>query len=178
VCYRLIDVCGVEYWPGTYWGSSAMAREDWDRDRDQRFGGTATTAGSSDRISALYSRSPGLCRGLAVARDDKPICTLITTVRNQHGVACLSGSANTYTAALRYGLAARNDETWMGLMRPKGHFSYHISPTSPIGLIGSLALDPENRSSNQGSRALPRFLLPFFLHRFRSRWDQGRSGFA
>jgi acyl dehydratase len=33
-------------------------------------------------------------------REDKPICTLATSVRNQHGVICLSGTANTYTAKL------------------------------------------------------------------------------
>lgn len=38
---------------------------------------------------------------VTAVRDDKPICTLATTVRNQHGVVCLSGSATTYTAALR-----------------------------------------------------------------------------
>ena len=37
---------------------------------------------------------------VTAVRDDKPICTLATTVRNQHGVVCLSGSANTYTAKL------------------------------------------------------------------------------
>jgi acyl dehydratase len=37
---------------------------------------------------------------VTMVRDDKPICTLATTVRNQHGVVCLSGSANTYTAKL------------------------------------------------------------------------------
>jgi len=34
-------------------------------------------------------------------REDKPICVLATTVRNQRGEICLSGSAATYTAALR-----------------------------------------------------------------------------
>jgi acyl dehydratase len=34
-------------------------------------------------------------------RADKPICTLATIVRNQHGVVCLSGSATTYTAKLQ-----------------------------------------------------------------------------
>jgi len=33
-------------------------------------------------------------------RDDKPICTLSTSVRNQDGVICLSGTATTYTVAL------------------------------------------------------------------------------
>jgi acyl dehydratase len=37
---------------------------------------------------------------VTAVRDDKPICTLATTVRNQHGVVCLSGSATTYTAKL------------------------------------------------------------------------------
>jgi acyl dehydratase len=37
---------------------------------------------------------------VTAVRDDKPICILATTVRNQHGVVCLSGSANTYTAKL------------------------------------------------------------------------------
>jgi acyl dehydratase len=36
-------------------------------------------------------------------RDDKPICTLRVTVTNQHGNVCLSGTATTYTAALRAG---------------------------------------------------------------------------
>ena len=37
---------------------------------------------------------------VTAVREDKPICTLATTVRNQDGVICLSGTANTYTAAL------------------------------------------------------------------------------
>jgi acyl dehydratase len=35
------------------------------------------------------------------ARPDKPICKLATTVRNQKGEICLSGTAATYTAPLR-----------------------------------------------------------------------------
>lgn len=34
-------------------------------------------------------------------RDDKPICTLDVAVRNQKGEVCLSGTATTYTVALR-----------------------------------------------------------------------------
>lgn len=34
-------------------------------------------------------------------RQDKPICKLATTVRNQKGETCLSGTATTYTAPLR-----------------------------------------------------------------------------
>jgi acyl dehydratase len=34
-------------------------------------------------------------------RDDKPICTLATSVRNAHGETCLVGSAVTYTVPLR-----------------------------------------------------------------------------
>jgi acyl dehydratase len=34
-------------------------------------------------------------------RTDKPICILATTVRNQNGDLCLSGSATTYTTPLR-----------------------------------------------------------------------------
>lgn len=34
-------------------------------------------------------------------RDDKPICTLATTVRNAAGEACLTGTAVTWTAPLR-----------------------------------------------------------------------------
>lgn len=34
-------------------------------------------------------------------RDDKPICTLLTTVRNGDGDVCLSGSATTYTVPLK-----------------------------------------------------------------------------
>lgn len=34
-------------------------------------------------------------------RDDKPICTLATSVRNAAGEACLSGTAVTWTAPLR-----------------------------------------------------------------------------
>lgn len=37
---------------------------------------------------------------ITAVRDDKPICTLATSVRNQNGVVCLTGSANTYTAVL------------------------------------------------------------------------------
>src|SRR5690348_16169765 len=33
-------------------------------------------------------------------RADKPVCKLATTVRNQHGVICLSGVATTYTVPL------------------------------------------------------------------------------
>jgi acyl dehydratase len=38
-------------------------------------------------------------------RDDKPICTLKTTVRNGDGETCLTGSATTYTVPLAAGLA-------------------------------------------------------------------------
>ncbi len=34
-------------------------------------------------------------------RDDKPICTLLTTVRNAAGETCLTGTATTWTAPLR-----------------------------------------------------------------------------
>lgn len=33
-------------------------------------------------------------------RDDKPICTITTTVRNAEGDVCLSGTATTYTVPL------------------------------------------------------------------------------
>lgn len=33
-------------------------------------------------------------------RDDKPICTLATTVENENGEICLSGTATTYTVPL------------------------------------------------------------------------------
>jgi acyl dehydratase len=33
-------------------------------------------------------------------RDDKPICTLATTIRDQHGDICVSGTATTYTVPL------------------------------------------------------------------------------
>jgi hypothetical protein len=34
-------------------------------------------------------------------RDDKPICTLKTTVLNEKGEACVEGTATTYTAPLK-----------------------------------------------------------------------------
>jgi acyl dehydratase len=34
-------------------------------------------------------------------RDDKPICSIATSVRNQDGVVCLSGTATTYTVELK-----------------------------------------------------------------------------
>jgi acyl dehydratase len=34
-------------------------------------------------------------------RNDKPICELKTTVRNQHGDICLSGTAFTFTVPLK-----------------------------------------------------------------------------
>jgi acyl dehydratase len=34
-------------------------------------------------------------------RDDKPVCKLATTVRNQNGETCLVGTATTYTVPLR-----------------------------------------------------------------------------
>ena len=37
----------------------------------------------------------------ASVRDDKPICTLATSVRNAQGETCLVGSAVTYTVPLR-----------------------------------------------------------------------------
>ena len=37
---------------------------------------------------------------VAAVRDDKPICTLNTTVVNADGEACLTGTATTYTVAL------------------------------------------------------------------------------
>ncbi len=36
-------------------------------------------------------------------REDKPVCKLVTTVRNQEGEVCVSGAATTYTVALRAG---------------------------------------------------------------------------
>jgi acyl dehydratase len=38
---------------------------------------------------------------IASVRGDKPICTLKTAVRNQAGEDCLTGTATTYTMALR-----------------------------------------------------------------------------
>jgi acyl dehydratase len=40
---------------------------------------------------------------VGTVRDDKPICTLTTTVRNARGEVCLSGSAVTYTVPLLAG---------------------------------------------------------------------------
>src|SRR5262249_37655865 len=34
-------------------------------------------------------------------REDKPVCKLVTTVRNQKGETCLQGTATTYTVPLR-----------------------------------------------------------------------------
>jgi acyl dehydratase len=38
---------------------------------------------------------------VTAVRDDKPICTLATTVRNARGEVCLAGTAVTWTAPLR-----------------------------------------------------------------------------
>jgi acyl dehydratase len=38
---------------------------------------------------------------IATVRDDKPVCTIATSARNQDGVVCLSGTATTYTVALK-----------------------------------------------------------------------------
>lgn len=38
---------------------------------------------------------------ILTVRRDKPICTIAVSVRNQRGEACLSGTASTYTAALK-----------------------------------------------------------------------------
>jgi acyl dehydratase len=40
---------------------------------------------------------------VVTVRDDKPICTMATTVRNSRGEVCLSGSAVTYTVPLASG---------------------------------------------------------------------------
>ena len=40
---------------------------------------------------------------VTAVRDDKPICTLETTVRNGRGEVCLAGTAVTWTAPLRPG---------------------------------------------------------------------------
>jgi acyl dehydratase len=37
---------------------------------------------------------------VSTVREDKPICTVAVSVRNQKGELCLSGTATTYTAAL------------------------------------------------------------------------------
>jgi acyl dehydratase len=37
---------------------------------------------------------------VATVREDKPICTIAVSVRNQKGETCLSGTATTYTAPL------------------------------------------------------------------------------
>jgi acyl dehydratase len=39
---------------------------------------------------------------ITAVRDDKPICSLRTTVRNARGEACLSGTAVTFTVPLRH----------------------------------------------------------------------------
>jgi acyl dehydratase len=39
-------------------------------------------------------------------REDKPICTLAVTVRNQKGEVCLSGTATTYTVPLKESVIA------------------------------------------------------------------------
>jgi acyl dehydratase len=38
---------------------------------------------------------------VVAVRPDKPICTLAVSVRNQHDDECLTGTATTYTAALK-----------------------------------------------------------------------------
>jgi acyl dehydratase len=38
---------------------------------------------------------------VTAVRDDKPICTIATTVRNAQGELCLVGTATTYTVPLR-----------------------------------------------------------------------------
>ncbi len=38
---------------------------------------------------------------ITTVRDDKPICTMNTTVRNAQGDVCLSGTAVTYTVPLK-----------------------------------------------------------------------------
>jgi acyl dehydratase len=38
---------------------------------------------------------------ILTVRDDKPICTLKTTVLNEKGEACVEGTATTYTAPLK-----------------------------------------------------------------------------
>ena len=40
---------------------------------------------------------------VTAVREDKPICTLATSVRNEQGDLCLSGTAVTYTVPLREG---------------------------------------------------------------------------
>lgn len=37
---------------------------------------------------------------ITAVRDDKPICQLTTTIRNQNGAPCLTGTATTYTVPL------------------------------------------------------------------------------
>ena len=47
-------------------------------------------------------------------RDDRPICTLLTEVRNGNGDICLTGSATTYTMPLKpLGLRERSGQTGM-----------------------------------------------------------------
>jgi acyl dehydratase len=53
-------------------------------------------------VKAVYIGDVITCRvEITAVRDDKPICTLATSVRNQDGVVCLTGTANTYTAVLQ-----------------------------------------------------------------------------
>ena len=40
---------------------------------------------------------------ITAVRDDKPICQLTTTIRNQKGETCLTGTATTYTVPLNAG---------------------------------------------------------------------------
>ena len=46
------------------------------------------------------TRSPAGSSSTGV-REDKPICTMAVSVRNQKGEECLSGVATTFTVALR-----------------------------------------------------------------------------
>jgi acyl dehydratase len=53
-------------------------------------------------VKAVYSGDTITgCVEVKHVREDKPICQLATTVRNQKGETCLFGTATTYTVSLR-----------------------------------------------------------------------------
>lgn len=64
---------------------------------------------------------------VVTVRDDKPICSLATTVRNARGEICLSGSAVTYTVSLIEERDAR--ATYETIRRPRSGSVGHRAAT-------------------------------------------------
>jgi acyl dehydratase len=81
-------------WAGTIKGMPAVGAVAERRRRTRAEDIAAFTAITGDR-------NPPARAEVTSVRPDKPICTLATTILNEAGEPCLTGTATTYTVPLR-----------------------------------------------------------------------------